>query len=75
MGRAVLSVKNIEKSNAADDCKPISSLPNVRKLFTGIVAESTPGKNGILPHNQKGFRGTKNQLLIDNTVLRGGERT
>ena len=69
-GRTVLCVKDTTKGNSADNFRPITCLPLMWKLMTGIIAESIYGfleGNMVLPNEQKGCRrksrGTKDQLL------------
>ena len=38
-GRTVLCIKDSKKGNAADNLRPISCLPVMWKLMTGIIAE------------------------------------
>ena len=66
-----------QKGNTADNYRPITRLPLMRKLLTGVIAEETYNyleREKILPEEQKackrGSRGTKDQLLIDETVLK-----
>ena len=68
--------KDPAKRSAVDNNRTISFLPLMRKLMTGILAEkmySYLERENILPPQQKGCRrgsrGTKNQLVIDKTVL------
>ena len=75
--RTVLCAKDPRKGNAANNFRPISCLPLLWKLMTGIISESIYGfldSNGILPNEQKGCkrqcRGTKEQLFIDKLVLK-----
>ena len=70
-----------DKGNAVDNFRPISCLPLLWKLMTGIIAESMYGileSNNILPNEQKGCkresRGTKDQLLIEKMVLKDCKR-
>ena len=73
----VLCIKDPGKGNAVDNYRPISCLPVMWKMFGGMLAEEISehleGKN-LFPHEQKGCkkksRDTKNQLLIDKTILR-----
>ena len=60
-----------------DNFRPKSCLPLMWKLLTGMIAEEMYGfleREKLLPEEQKGCRkrsrGTKDQLLIDKTVLR-----
>ena len=76
-GRTVLCIKDSKKGNAADNFRPISCLPVMWKLMTGIIAEHIYEhleENGLLPEEQKGCRkqsrGTKDQLLIDKAILK-----
>ena len=76
LGKTVLCQKDPSKGNAADNYRPISCLPLMWKLMTRTVAESTYSfldVNDKLPIEQKGCtkesRGTKDQLLIDKTIL------
>ena len=75
--RTVLCMKDLGKSNAVDNYRPISCLPVMWKVFCGMLAEEIyehlEGKN-LFPHEQKGCKkkskGTKDQLLINKTILR-----
>ena len=80
-GRTVLFQKDPAKGNAVDNSRPISCLPLLWKLLTGIIAECMYGfleNNKILPNEQKGCklesRGTKDQLLIDKMILKDCKR-
>ena len=75
--RTVLCQKDPQKGNIADNYQPITCLPSMRKLLTGVIAEEIYNyleQEKILPEEQKGCkrgsRRTKDQLLIDNTVLK-----
>ena len=75
-GRTVLCQKDHSKGNAVDNYRPISCLPLMWKLLTGVIAESMYEcleRNNVLPKEQKGCRrksrGTKDQLLIDKMIL------
>ena len=77
LGKTILCQKDPSKGNAVDNYRPISCLPLMWKLMTGTIAESIsnfPDVNDKLPVEQKGCRkrsrGTKDQLLIDKTILR-----
>ena len=74
--RTVMCQKDHSKGNAVDNYRPISCLPLMWKLLTGVIAESMYEyfeRNNILPEEQKGCRrksrGTKDQLLIDKVIL------
>ena len=76
-GRTVLCQKDPVKGRAVDNFRPITCLPLMWKLLTGMIAEemySFLEREKILPDEQKGgrkrSRGTKDQLLIDKTVLK-----
>ena len=80
-GKTVLCLKDPSKGNAVDNFRPISCLPLMWKLMTGIIAESMYDyleSERILPEEQKGCkrnsRGTKDQLLIDKTILKDCKR-
>ena len=76
-GRSVLCQKDAAKVNSVDNFRPITCPPLTWKFFTGIVAEDMylfMENNHLLQEEQKGCRskskGTKDQLLIDNTILK-----
>ena len=76
-GRTVLIQKDPAKGTVASNYRPIACLPLMWKLLTGIFADKIYShllENDILPEEQKGCRkksrGTKDQLLIDKTILR-----
>ena len=76
-GRTVLCQKDPKKGNAAENYRPITCLPLMWKLPTGMIAEETYNyldHRKLLPDEQKGCRrgsrGTKDHLLIDKTVLK-----
>ena len=76
-GRTVLCQKDPRKGNTADNYRSITCLPLMWKLLTGVIAEEMYNyleREKILPEEQKGCRresrGTKDQLLIDKTVLK-----
>ena len=75
-GKTVLCQKVPRKGNAVDNYRPISCLPVMWKLMTGIISDSVYkclDENEVLPEEQKGCkrnsRGTKDQLLVDKTIL------
>ena len=75
-GRTVLCQKDPQKGNVVDNYRPISCLPLMWKLMTGVIADSVYKmleESDILPTEQKGCRkksrGTKDQLLIDKMIL------
>ena len=68
-GPTVLCQKDLKKGNLAENYRPITCLPLLRKLLTGMIAEETYtylDQKGC----KRGSRGAKNQLLIDKTVLK-----
>ena len=72
----VLCEKDPNKGNAVDNSRPLSCLPLMWKFMIGATAESIYNfldMNDKLPVEQKGYkkksRGTKDQLLFDNTIL------
>ena len=76
-GLTVLCQKDPAKGNAMENYRPITCLPLMWKLLPGMIAEEMYTyleRENILPEEQKGCRrgsrGTKDQLLIDKTVLR-----
>ena len=76
-GRTVLCQKDVGRGRAVDNFRPITCLPLMWKLLTGMIAEEMYGfleREKILPDKQRGYRkrsrGTKDQLLIDKTVLK-----
>ena len=76
-GRTVLCQKDPRKGNTADNYRPITCFLLMWKLLTGVIAEEMYNyleREKILPEEQKGCRkesrGTKDQLLIDKTVLK-----
>ena len=76
-GRTVLVMKDVLKGNVASNYRPITCLPLVWKLMTGIVAEeiySFMDESELLPEEQKGCkkdsRGTNDLLFINKMVLK-----
>ena len=79
--RTVLCQKDRTKCNTVINYQPISSLPSMWKLLTGIISEllySFVEEEKILHKEQKGCkrnsRGTKNQVLVDKAVLKDCKR-
>ena len=75
-GRTVLCQKDPRNGIAVDNYRPITCLPIMWKLMTGIIADSLYKmleESDILPMVQNGYRrksrGTKDQLLIDKMNL------
>ena len=80
-GKTVLWQKDPGKENDVDNCRPISCLHLMWKLMTGMISNVLYGfleSTDKLPNEQKGCRktrrGTKDQLLIDKTVLNDCKR-
>ena len=80
-GKTTLIVKDKTKGNLVSNFRPITCLPMMWKLFTGIIAEeiySHLESNNILPVEQKGCRkksrGNKDQLLIDKMILKNSKK-
>ena len=76
-GETLLCQKDLAKGTKVDNYRPISCLPLMWKLMTVMLAEkmySHLERENTQPFEQKGCRkenrGTKDQLLIDKTVLR-----
>ena len=75
--RTVLMEKGKEKGKAVSNYRPITCLPLVWKLLTGVIAEEVYGfldTNLLLPQEQKGCRrksrGTNDLLFIDKMIMR-----
>ena len=80
-GRTILLLKYKSKRNEVSNHRPITLLPLMWKLITGIVADEIYNhleEIGLFPEEQKGCRrtsrGTKNQLLIDKAVMNNCRR-
>ena len=80
-GRTVLCQKDKQKGNVVENYRPISCLPLMWKLLTGIMADCMYRyleDNDKLPVEQKGCRkkcrGTKDQLLVDKMILMDSKR-
>jgi len=80
-GRTVLIQKDPAKGTVAGNYRPITCLPLMWKLLTGIFAGKIYDHleySNLLPEEQKGFRkksrGTKDHLLIDKAVLKDAKR-
>ena len=58
-GKTLLCVNEIEKGNLMSNCRPITCLPLIWKLLTGILTEELYEhleKTNLLPWKQKGCR-------------------
>ncbi len=76
-GRIALIQKDAKKGRVASNHRPITCLPLLWKLLTGILVTKVHNHlidNDLFPDKQKGCRkkspGAKDQLLIDKAVLR-----
>ena len=81
MGRTVSVVKYSTKGNVPSNYRPITCLPVMWKLLTGVIAEvlyQHIDDNEVLPWEQigcaKGRRGTKDQLCIDKGIMKDCKR-
>ena len=75
-GRTALIQKDKSKGNVASNYRPITCLPIMGKLLTGIISERLYNyleETDTIPKQQKSCRrkckGTKDQLLIDKMVM------
>ena len=75
-GRTTLILKDVDKGNIVTNFRPITCLPLMWKLLTGIIGEEVYvhlDQKKILPTEQKGCRknsrGTKDQMLIDKMII------
>lgn len=80
-GRTVLIQKDATKGTSPGNYRPITCLPLMWKLLSGIFAEEMYDhldNNHVLPDEQKGCRkrsrGTKDQLLIDKAILKEAKK-
>ena len=80
-GKTVLIQKDPTKGTNVSNYRPIACLPLMWKLLSGIFADRVYThllNNQLLPEEQKGCRknsrGTKDQLLIDETILNETKR-
>ncbi|MEM7264394.1 MAG: reverse transcriptase domain-containing protein [Pseudomonadota bacterium] len=76
-GRTVLIQKDASKGTVPSNYRPITCLPLMWKLLSGIFSEKIYAhllQHNLLPDEQKGCRkksrGTKDQLIIDKAILR-----
>ena len=76
-GRTVLIMKDVAKGNVASNYRPITCLPLVWKLLTGIISDemySFLEESLLLPEEQKGCRkgswGTNDLLFINKMIIR-----
>ena len=76
-GKTALIQKDQEKGNEPSNYRPITCLPVMWKLLTGILSEELYTyleETNTLPKEQKGCRrqtrGTKDHLLVDKMIMR-----
>ena len=76
-GRTSLLQKDKSKGNVASNYRPITCLPLMWKLLTGVIADQMHthlDQEKLLPEEQKGWRkssrGTNNLLYIDRAVIK-----
>ena len=76
-GRTALLQKDKSKGNIASKYRPITCLPSMWKLLSGVIADQIYGhldQQKLLPEEQKGCRKrsrrTNNLLYIDRAVIR-----
>ena len=77
-GRTVLTMKDREKGNDVINCRPTARLSFMWKVITRVFSDNQYyhlQSQKLSPEEQKGcqrkLRGTKDQLLIDKTILKG----
>ena len=80
-GKSLLCIKEIKKGTLVSNFRPMTCLPLIWKLLTGILAEELYEhleKTNSLSWKQKGCRkgsrGTKDQLLIDKMIVKDCKR-
>ena len=80
-GRTALVQEDKSKGIVASNYRPITCLPIMWKLLTGIISERLYNyleETDTIPYQQKGckrkYRGTKDQLLIDKMVMMNSKR-
>ena len=80
-GQTVLLLKEKSKGKEERNYGPITCLPLMWKLITGIAADEIYNhleENDLLPEEQRGCRrnsrGTKDQLLIDKAIMKNCRR-
>ena len=76
-GRTLLFQKDKSKGKVASDYRPITCLPIMWKLLTGVTADQIYAhldQEKLLPEEQKGWRkgsrGTNDLLYIDRAVIK-----
>ena len=76
-GRTLLLQKDKSKGNVASNYRPITCLPLMWKLLTGVIADQIYAhldQEKLLPEEQKwcrkGSRGTNDLLYIDGAVIK-----
>ena len=81
VGRTFLLMKDSSKGPIPGNFRPITCLPALWKLFTGLLSDSIYShldRQKLLPTEQKGCkkksRGCKEQLMIDKLILKNCKR-
>ena len=76
-GRTALLQKDKSKGNIASNSRPVTCLPLMRKLLSGVIEDQIFGnldQQKLLPEQQKGCRkrsrGTNDLLYTDKAVIR-----
>ena len=80
LGRTVLIQKDKGKGNISSNYRPITCLPLMWKLLTGMMNEKIHDHldaNNLIPKEQKGGRrkckGTKDHLLVDKMIMKNAK--
>ena len=77
-GQITLIMKDRDKGPIVSNYRPITCLPLLWKVFTGVISNaeiySHPERSNFLPPEQNGCkrksRATKDQLLVDKAVIK-----
>ena len=80
-GRTILLQKDASKGTGVENYRPITCLPTMWKLLSGILSNEIRrhlDSNRLIPMEQKGCmpncRGTKDQLLTDKAIIKNCKR-
>jgi hypothetical protein len=80
-GRTILLQKDSSKGTAVENYRPITCLPTMWKLLSGLLSDEIRSHlqgNSLIPTEQKGCmpkcRGTKDQLLTDKAIVHNCKR-
>ena len=81
-GKTVLILKDLSKRTIPSNYRPITCLPNIWKILTGIISDKmyeSLDETGVLIEDQKGCkkgaRVTNGLIFIDKMVLKEAKRT